>query len=145
MTIISIKKEARTGFFCYELENDLGEIMEDEVGWEIKIEMDKGFFASTRVDSETKDLFAHPVKVEGFKEGDEISLVVRYPCNYGLDEYSGKYIAYRNEYHPGAKYFDTWDSSEQKYKGRCTIEFFEEKLMNFGHDTRCILSKAIGK
>ncbi len=135
MSIIPINREVWIGSFWYELENDLGEFKEIEVTWTLTIDVDDGSFKGVRIDEETKDLFGTEVSVNGFKEGDEISFVVKYPFNYYSDDLTGDLIALSDQPHPGAKYFGTWNSGEKKYEGRWTVDLFEEPIGEFQTDT----------
>ncbi len=135
MSIVPINREVWVGSFWYEFENGYGELEEVEVSWTLTIDVKDGSFSGTRIDEETKDLFDNPVKVNGFKEDDEISFVVYYPYNYYSDEASGDLIAQPDVPHPGAKYHGTWNSEEKKYEGRWTVDLYEEAIGAFQNYT----------
>ncbi len=130
-----ITKETFEGVYFYQLENDLGEVIEKRVEWVLTIENNNGSFTGSRIDEESKEIFSKPIPVVGFKEGDEINFVVKYPYNYDIDMESGKAFPLKNEKHLGARYNGTYNHIFKKYEGKWEVDILEEKYGVFQTDT----------
>jgi hypothetical protein len=122
MSVIALNHEKWIGEFTYQNEDEDGIWDGDSVKWEMEIHLDQDSFTGFRVDEETEKLFEEPIPVTGFKDGDEINFVVKYPCNYDFDR-EGEPLLMPNEPHPGAKYHGYYDDKKMEYRGEWEVEF----------------------
>ncbi|MBL4585830.1 MAG: hypothetical protein JKX84_02040 [Flavobacteriales bacterium] len=134
MKIIHLNKERWEGSFIYNLEDDQGVWEGRMVNWLMEIDLDQDSFTGIRVDEETKEAFSELVTVEGFKEGDQISFIVKYPCNYYSDPESGEVILIPNEAHPGVRHTGEYDSKRKEYAGTWEVNFMDEAIGVFQED-----------
>ena len=124
---MAIVNQLWRGYFSYFSEDQNGELLEDRVSYEMKLEYNNGSFTGTTIDEETKELFNDPITVNGFTEGKFISFIVQYPYNYYFDEESNQLkVNYKEEY-PGCEYAGEYDEVESKYFGEWKIKLKEKK------------------
>ena len=117
-------KEKWAGFFTYE---DYDSHI--EVPFYIDIDIIEDSFKGISSNSEIENLFDESVKVQGFKNEDLVSFIIKYPYLYYLNE-NDEIVVDKNSAHPDIQFLGYLNEKKDKIKGNWEMTVNREKELN---------------